>query len=74
MTQTYSKSRQQAEAAFGDLQSDFFATNNAAEELASIAQTRDAKTARLREARLATEQAGRTSAASAPLAKRSKSS
>ncbi|MDR6819968.1 hypothetical protein J2X76_005165 [Neorhizobium sp. 2083] len=72
MTETYSKSRQQAEAAFGNLQTEFFAKNNAAEELASIAQARDAKTARLREARLAKEQAGRASATSALLAKRSK--
>ncbi|MBB3660692.1 hypothetical protein FHX15_005963 [Rhizobium sp. BK650] len=73
MTETYSKSRQQAEAAFGNLQTEFFAKNNAAEELASIAQERDAKTIRLREARLAKEQAGRISATSALLAKRSKS-
>ena len=74
MTETYSKSRQQAETAFGNLQTEFFAKSNAAEELASIAQARDAKTARLREARLAKEQAGRASATSALLAKRAKSS
>jgi len=74
MTETYSKSRQQAETAFGHLQSEFFAKNNAAEELESVAQARDAKTFRLREARLAKEQADRISATSALLAKRPKSS
>jgi len=74
MTETYSKSRQQAETAFGTLQTEFFAKNNAADELQSVAQARDAKTVRLREARLAKEQADRMSATSALLAKRSKSS
>ncbi len=72
MTETYSKSRQQAETAFGSLQTEFFAKNNAAEELRSVAQARDAKTVRLREARLAKEQADRISVPSALLAKRSK--
>ncbi len=53
MTQTYSKSRQQAEIAFGNIQTQFFAKNNAVEELESVAQVRVAKTLRLREARLA---------------------
>lgn len=74
MTETYSKSRQQAETAFGNLQTQFFAKNNAAEELQSVAQARDAKTVRLREARLANEQADRMAATSALLAKRAKSS
>ncbi|MFF2322802.1 hypothetical protein ACFVTJ_17270 [Agrobacterium sp. NPDC058088] len=74
MTNTYSKSRQQAEAAFGSLQAAFFAKNNAAEELESVAQARDAKTARLREARLAKEEADRISVTSTLLAKRSKAS
>ncbi|MCV3738681.1 hypothetical protein OCK02_21035 [Rhizobium sp. TRM96647] len=72
MTETYSKSRQQADAAFGNLQTEFFAKNNAAEELQSVAQARDAKTIRLREARLAKKQADRISATSALLAIRSK--
>ena len=72
MTETYSKSRQQAETAFGHLQTEFFAKNNAAEELESVAQARDAKTFRLREARLAKEQADRISTTSALLAKRAK--
>ncbi len=53
MTETYSKSRQQAEIAFGNVQTEFFAKNNAMEELESAAQARNAKTLRLREARLA---------------------
>ncbi|NTF45235.1 hypothetical protein A6U86_10250 [Rhizobium sp. AC27/96] len=53
MSQTYSKSRQQAEAAFGNFQSQFFARNQAAEEIDVAEQARRAKTARLREARLA---------------------
>lgn len=73
MTEIYSKSRQQAETAFGNLQTEFFSKNNAAEELESVAQARDAKTVRLREARLAKEQADRMAATSALLAKRSKS-
>lgn len=55
MTQTYSKSRQQAEIAFGATQSNFFAKGHAIEELMSIAQAREDKTLRLREARLAKE-------------------
>ncbi|GAC1046375.1 MULTISPECIES: hypothetical protein [Rhizobium] len=69
MTETYSKSRQQAEIAFGNVQTEFFAKNNAMEELESAAQARNAKTLRLREARLAKEQAERTSAKSTLVAK-----
>jgi hypothetical protein len=72
MTETYSKSRQQAETAFGHIRTEFSAKNNAAEEIESVAQARDAKTFRLREARLAKEQADRISATSALLSKRSK--
>ncbi|WP_018902431.1 hypothetical protein [Rhizobium sp. 2MFCol3.1] len=72
MTVTYSKYRQQAETAFGSLQTEFFAKNNATEELQSLVQARDARTFRLREARLAKEQADRMSATSALLAKRTK--
>ncbi|KQV80516.1 hypothetical protein [Rhizobium sp. Root1220] len=74
MTETYSKARQQAEVAFGNLQTEFFAKNNAVEELESVAQARDAKTFRLREARLAKEQDDRASATSARLATRAKAS
>jgi hypothetical protein len=51
VTQIYSKSRQQAEIAFGNAQSQFFG-NSAADELASIVRSREEKTLRLREARL----------------------
>jgi hypothetical protein len=59
MTETYSKRRQQAELAFGNVQMQFFAKDRAKEELESVAQSRDAKTLRLREARLAKELADR---------------
>jgi hypothetical protein len=55
MTETYSKSRQKAETAFGNLQSQFFARNHAGEEIDFVEQARQTKTARLREARLAKE-------------------
>ena len=74
MEETYSKSRQRAEIAFGAEQSQFFARGHAVEELQSIATLRDDKTLRLREARLARELAERTAdAASAPVKKRTKS-
>lgn len=69
MKQTYSKSRQAAEIAFGNLQAPFFAKNHVMDELEAITQSRDAKTLRLREARLSKELADRTSATSALLAK-----
>jgi len=65
MTEKYSKSRQQAEIAFGNVQAEFFSKNNAVDELVSQTQAREAKTLRLREARLAKEEAARTSGASA---------
>ena len=55
MTETRSKSRQQAEIAFGHTQSQFFARAHAVEEMDSIVQAREAKTQRLREARPAKE-------------------
>lgn len=70
MNQTYSRSRQQAEIAFGNVQAQFFAKNEALEERESIVQLREAKTLRLREARLAKELNDRTSATSALMAKR----
>lgn len=72
MTEAFSKSRQQAEVAFGNVQSQFFSKNNAQEELKSEKQAREAKTFRLREARLAKEQAERTLATAALIAKRAK--
>jgi hypothetical protein len=65
MSQTYSKSRERAEIAFADTQSQFFARNRASEELDAIVQAREDKTARLREARLAKELADGTAATTA---------
>ncbi len=70
MTEKFSPSRQKAELAFSNIQTQFFAKDKAVEELESITQSREAKTQRLREARLAKEQEGRMSATSALLAKR----
>lgn len=70
MTQILSKSRQQAEIAFGHVQSQFFARNAAVEEHDALVQARDAKTLRLREARKAKELADRAAAAAVLIAKR----
>jgi hypothetical protein len=72
MAQTYSKSRQQAEIAFGNAQSQFFARNSAVDELDSIVQAREEKTLRLREARLAKELQDRAAATACLVAKRAK--
>ena len=72
MSQTYSKSRQQAEIAFGDAQTQFFARNSAVEELDSLVRSREEKTLRLREARLAKEVHDRAIATASLLAKRAK--
>lgn len=72
MTQTHSKSRQQAEIAFGATQSNFFAKSHAVEELISIAQAREDKTLRLREARLAKELQDSLLPAAKPAPKRAK--
>ena len=70
MTEKHSISRQKAESAFSAIQKPFFAKDEAMQELASITQSRTAKTLRLREARLAKERDDRSSAISALLAKR----
>jgi hypothetical protein len=54
-TKTYSKTRQEAEIAFGKTQTEFFSRGKASESLNTIAQARDEKTRRLREARRAKE-------------------
>lgn len=72
MTQTHSRSRQQAEIAFGKAQTEFYARGQAMEVLDTIAHARDEKTARLREARKAKELAARLSATSALIGKRAK--
>lgn len=70
MSQTHSKSRQKAEIAFANAQSQFFARNSAVEELDSLVQAREEKTRRLREARLAKELKDREAATASLLAKR----
>ncbi|QWW70036.1 hypothetical protein [Rhizobium sp. WYJ-E13] len=72
MSQTHSKSRQKAEIAFGNAQSQFFARNNAVEELDSLVLARDEKTRRLREARLAKELKDREAATASLIAKRAR--
>jgi Tfp pilus assembly protein PilN len=72
MIQTHSKSRQQAEIAFGHTQSQFFARNHAIEELDSVVQAREAKTQRLREARLAKEAEDIAKASAVLIAKRTR--
>ncbi|KQV38042.1 MULTISPECIES: hypothetical protein [unclassified Rhizobium] len=70
MTDKYSISRQKAEIAFSHIQTPFFAKDKALDELDSMTQSREAKTLRLREERLAKELSDRMSATSALLAKR----
>jgi hypothetical protein len=62
MTETFSKSRQKAEVAFSKTQSQFIARDHAVEEQEFLAQAREAKTLRLREARLAKEAGDRAKA------------
>lgn len=70
MTQTLSKARQQAEIAFTHEQSQFFARGRAVEELDATNLAREAKTARLREARLAKQAQDIHSASAGLIAKR----
>lgn len=72
MSQTHSKSRQQAEIAFGNAQTQFFARNSAVDELDSIVRSREEKTLRLREARLAKEAHDRATATASLLTRRTK--
>ncbi len=72
MSQTYSKSRQQAEVAFANAQSQFVARSRAVEELDALVQAREEKTRRLREARLAKELQDRAAAAASLAAKRAR--
>lgn len=71
-TETYSRSRQQAEIAFGKTQTEFFARGQATAVLDTIAEVRDEKTKRLREARKAKEMAEGMSAMITTARKRSK--
>ena len=59
---TYSKSRQKAESAFESEQSQFFARGQAVEEIDASVQAREAKTLRLRDARIAKEAQDREAA------------
>lgn len=70
MTQTHSRSRQQAESAFTKVQSQFLARSRAVEELDTIVRAREEKTSRLREARLAKETEDRETASAALISKR----
>ncbi|MCR6502455.1 hypothetical protein MUO32_25830 [Shinella sp. CPCC 101442] len=70
MTERYSISRQKAEIAFSTIQTPLLAKDKALEERQSIARSREEKTLRLREARLAKELDERASATSALVAKR----
>jgi hypothetical protein len=72
MTQTHSKSRQQADIAFGHTQSQSFARNHGVEKLDSVVQAREAKTQRLREARLVNEAEDITTASAGLIAKRTR--
>jgi hypothetical protein len=72
MSETHSKSRQQAEIAFGNTQTQFFARSHGVEEHDSIIQAREEKTARLREARKAKELVDRISATTALVTKRAR--
>jgi hypothetical protein len=55
MTENYSKSRQQAEAAFAAVQSQFLAKDRSAADLDPANQAREENTLRLKKARLAKE-------------------
>ena len=72
MSHTHSKSREKAEIAFANAQSQFFARNSAVEELDSIVLARKEKTQRLREARHAKELNDREAAIVSLLAKRAR--
>jgi hypothetical protein len=55
MSSNTSKSREQAEAAFGKTQTEFLARSRTISEIDAVAAARDEKTARLRELRKAKE-------------------
>jgi hypothetical protein len=70
MSDTPSKSREQAESAFGKTQSQFLARNRIISEHDAVVQARDEKTARLRELRMAKEASDLANPKPAPLTKR----
>jgi len=61
----YSKPREQAESAFTKVQSQLMARNRVIEEIDTMAQAREDKTSRLKNARLAREADDRTRATAA---------
>lgn len=63
MTETQSKARIQAEAAFGKTQSQFLAKNRIISENDAVVQERDEKTMRLRALRMAKEAGDTTTTA-----------
>lgn len=67
MTQTHSKSRQQAEIAFTKVQSQSLARSQAVEDVNCVDAARNEKTLRLRTARLAKEQQDRMAIGNAPV-------
>lgn len=69
MTQ-HSRSREQAEIAFAEVQSQFFARNRATEELDATVQAREEKTSRLKKARLEKELEDRGRLTAALISKR----
>ena len=73
MTERPSPSRQQAERAFAETQTQFFARSKAVDEEKAIVRSRDEKTARLRQARLDREAGTRAAATTALIAKRANS-
>lgn len=72
MSQTLSKSREQAEIAFARMQSQPVVRSRAVEELDSLVLAREEKTLRLRAARLAKELKDRETATASLLAKRAR--
>lgn len=74
MTQSYSKPRLQAESAFSKVQNPFFSNKEAVEEQDFARLAREAKTSRLRDARLARDAEERSKATSALIRLRSPSS
>jgi len=72
MTDTHSKSRQRAEIAFGNVQSQFLARSRAVEEIDQTVRAREEKTLRLREAREAKELQDRLMAAAGPAKQKKK--
>ena len=69
MTQNSTKTREQAELAFGKTQTQFLNRNRTISEIDDVAAEREAKTARLREQRLERE-ANAVAAAPAPARKK----